>query len=143
MTAARAHLYTRIQAGIRHTLVGYGGHDRGGAAHDRDAWRSAPLDDLVTAIMAHLRAGLDPVMDGQAIADAVAWAKRHETGGLPDGGRVRMHLHDGTVITGRYSIDPDGTEWVRDDWGCSWPVEDGGFRRHIETLSEAPEGEQP
>lgn len=66
---SREHLYGLIQDGVRYVLATYGG----GA----DAWRSAELQDLITAVMKFLRAGLGPAMRSFAIEGSVAWLRQY------------------------------------------------------------------
>ena len=70
-------MFTLIHHGIEYALLTFAGHNPGGSYRDRDAWRHAPLDELLTAVMTHLRAGLGPAMEGEAIEASVRWLRQY------------------------------------------------------------------
>lgn len=67
---SRDHLYERIESDIKYALATYGGGGR-----DGEAWRSAPLPDLMAAVMSLLRAGLGPALRSEAIEAGVDWIR--------------------------------------------------------------------
>ncbi len=74
---SREFLFDRIHDGIRYALLKFGGFNPGGSFRDRDAWRHAPLEEVLAAVMTHLRAGLGPAMDNEAVEASVRWLRQH------------------------------------------------------------------
>lgn len=71
----RIRLFERIEGEIKYALVQYGGFTDGGGCRDEERWRSAPLTDLMTAVMLHLRAGLGPALSHEAVEAGVDWIR--------------------------------------------------------------------
>jgi hypothetical protein len=91
--SSREALYKSVHAYMREAMVSYGGHRIvGGGLIDAEAWREANLDDLLSAIMTMLRAGLNPKLDAQAVEDGSSVARAlYAPARHPGSGRAFLH----------------------------------------------------
>lgn len=74
---SREHLYLMIERGIEYALLTYAGFTEGGARRDGEAWRTAPMPDLMSAVMQQLRAGLSPALSSEAVEAGVLWVREN------------------------------------------------------------------
>lgn len=97
-----------------------------------DTWGS-PMPSPSSYIAQALR---DRAAEIRAASLGVSGEDRSEPTPAP-GDTVRLHLADGTVITGRLYLDPedDDRERVEDEHGCGWLVEINGRRRRVEVVT--------
>lgn len=75
--AKRAALFRLLEIDLANALTTYAGHTDAGSRRDTEAWRSAPLPDLMRSVMTHLRAGLAPAMSDEAVEAGVWWVRNH------------------------------------------------------------------
>jgi hypothetical protein len=82
----REHLRAAVVYGLDH----YGGHARGGAVADREAWRQASPEQLAEAITTFAMAGIGPVLTGEQVDSGLRLIR---------------------AVLAKAGIDPAGLDW--------------------------------